>query len=179
MKTDTVVLVVRVSVIDSPQDFKLLQPRLVHNFVVPDDLDANFLVGFHGVSSPDNIGKDTLTSVAKHTVSSVHNFADPDSVVAFRVIPVVRQGGILLSRLGSHLLHASGAAVVISEHVFRKHVNSLSSISDFSAVTSLFKELPWRRIIFSGLCWSWGSLARPLSLLLLFFLSLPSVPVRV
>ena len=55
MKANTVVFVVRIGVVDPPQDLKLLQPRLVHDLIVPDDLDADFLVGFHCVPGSDDI----------------------------------------------------------------------------------------------------------------------------
>ena len=90
MQPDAVIFVLRISVVNPPQDLQLLQAGLVHDLVVPgedhndghdishldleddpqvpDDLDANFLTVSAGVPRPHHVREDALASVAEHLV---------------------------------------------------------------------------------------------------------------
>ena len=54
----------------------------MHNFMIPDDLDTDFLTPSCNVSCTDNVWEDTLACVAEHVVSTVQDFASLNAIIA-------------------------------------------------------------------------------------------------
>ena len=92
----TVILVVRIRVVDPPERLELLETGLVHDLVVPDDLDGHLLLAPETVPGPDHVGEHPLASVAVHGVPGVQDLSYPHPVIALSIVPVVSQIRILL-----------------------------------------------------------------------------------
>ena len=62
------ILVIRICVVDPSESLQFLETRLVHDLVVPDDLDGHLLVAPEAVPGPDHVGEDPLTRVSINRV---------------------------------------------------------------------------------------------------------------
>ena len=96
VEPETMILVIRVRIVDPPERLELLETGLVHDLIVPDDLDGHLLVTPYAVPGPHHVGEDPLAGVAVHSVPGVQDLSYPHPVVTLGVIPVVSQVGILL-----------------------------------------------------------------------------------
>ena len=75
-QSNTVELVIRISLIQLLQNPQLLLTRLLHHLVVTDDLDGYLLVTLQGVASPHNIAKHPLPCVPVHGIATVQLLTD-------------------------------------------------------------------------------------------------------
>jgi enamine deaminase RidA (YjgF/YER057c/UK114 family) len=53
----------------------------VHDFVISDDLDTNFLTTSGHISSSDHVGEDALAGVTEHVVAAVQHLTGLNPVV--------------------------------------------------------------------------------------------------
>ncbi len=53
----------------------------MHDFVISDDLDADFLTSTCDVSCPNDVWENSLTGVAENVVSAIQHFAGLNAVI--------------------------------------------------------------------------------------------------